>query len=415
MAAIYERIILHSDLNAFYASVECMLDPSLRGKAVAVCGSTDDRHGIVLAKSEAARRAGVKTGQVTWQARQLCPGLITVPPRFDQYLKYSRMTRAIYSRYTDKVEPYGMDECWLDLTGSQITGNGEETAHLIRNTVKEELGLTVSIGVSYNKIFAKLGSDMKKPDAVTVIGRDNFRDTVWKLPATDLLYVGRATGKKLAVQGIYSIGDIAQSKSEYLERLLGKNGLTLWMFANGCDESRVTPSDYYVPAKSVGHGTTCIRDLRDYDEVWCVMLELTQDIGHKLRAYALSAQSVQVAVKDNTLSTRQFQAQLDYPSQSPMEMAVKAGEIFKKHYSWKNPVRALTVRAINLIPDSQAQQLSLFDDLNNRAKQEKVDDAIEAIRNRFGKKAIQNANLLGDLKMPVQGLSEVILPGNMKK
>jgi len=415
MAAIYERIILHSDLNAFYASVECMLDPSLRGKAVAVCGSTDDRHGIVLAKSEAARRAGVKTGQVTWQARQLCPGLITVPPRFDQYLKYSRMTRAIYSRYTDKVEPYGMDECWLDLASRQITGNGEETAHLIRDTVREELGLTVSIGVSYNKIFAKLGSDMKKPDAVTVISRDNFRDTVWKLPATDLLYVGRATGKKLAAQGIYSIGDIAQSKSEYLERLLGKNGLTLWMFANGCDESRVTPCDHYVPAKSVGHGTTCIRDLRDYDEVWCVMLELTQDIGHKLRAYALSAQSVQVAVKDNTLSTRQFQAQLDYPSQSPMEMAVKAGELFKKHYSWKNPVRALTVRAINLIPDSQAQQLSLFDDLNNRAKQEKVDDVIEAIRNRFGKKAIQNANLLGDLKMPVQGLSEVILPGNMKK
>lgn len=413
MAAISQRVILHSDLNAFYASVECMLDPSLRGKPMAVCGSTHDRHGIVLAKSESAKRAGVITGQVTWQARQLCPGLITVPPRFDQYLKYSRMTRAIYSRYTEKVEPYGMDECWLDLTGSNAAGSGEETAHLIRNSVKEELGLTVSIGVSFNKIFAKLGSDMQKPDAVTVIDRHNFRDMVWKLPATDLLYVGRATGKKLAVQGIYTIGDIAQSQPEYLERLLGKNGLTLWMFANGRDESRVMSGDYQVPAKSVGHGTTCSRDLRDYDEVWPVLLELTQDIGHKLRVYRLSAQGVQLAVKDNTLSTMQFQAQLDYPSRSPMEMAVKAGELFQKHYSWNNSVRALTVRAINLVPDSTVQQLPLFDDLDYRAKREKADDAIEMIRSRFGKRSIQNANLLVDLKMPGQSLSEIILPGHM--
>lgn len=413
MAAVSQRIILHSDLNAFYASVECMLDPSLRGKAVAVCGSTDDRHGIVLAKSELAKKAGVKTGQVTWQARQLCPGLITVPPQFDQYLKYSRLTRAIYSRYTDKVEPYGMDECWLDLTGSQIPGSGEATAHLIRNTVREELGLTVSIGVSFNKIFAKLGSDMKKPDAVTVIDRDNFRDMIWKLPANDLLYVGRATAKKLAVRGIFTIGDIAQSQSEYLERLIGKSGLTLWIFANGWDESRVMPGDYHVPAKSVGHGTTCCRDLRDYDEVWPVLLELTQDIGHKLRVYGLSAQCVQLAVKDNTLSTRQFQAQLAYPSRSPMEMAEQAGELFKKNYCWKNQVRALTVRAIDLVPDSKAQQLPLFDDLDNRAKREKADDAIEAIRSRFGKRAIQNANLLVDLKMPGQSLSEIILPGHM--
>jgi len=415
VAAPYQRVILHSDLNSFYASVECMLDPSLKGKAVAVCGNTDDRHGIVLAKSELAKRAGVKTAQVVWQAKRLCPELIMVPPRFDQYLKYSRLTRAIYCRYTDQVEPYGMDECWLDLTGCHLSGGGEELAHRIRNEIKEELGLTVSIGVSFNKIFAKLGSDMKKPDAVTVVDPENFKEMVWKLPATDLLYVGRATGKKLYDQGIYTIGDIAQSESALLQRILGKNGLILWMYANGLDESRVIPSDHYVPAKSVGHGITCSQDLHDYEEVWPVFLDLTQDIGHKLRIYELSAQGIQIAVKDNTLSTRQYQAQLDWPTQSPMEMAEKAGSLFTRNYLWDYPVRALTVRAINLIGKSRERQLTLFDDSDGRAKVAQLDDAVDMIRSRFGKRAIQNASLLGDLKIIGHDMSQVILPGRMQE
>lgn len=176
-----DRAILHSDINAFYASVEMMLDPSLRGKAVAVCGSTEDRHGIVLAKSELAKKAGVKTGMVSWQARQLCPGLVIVPPQYDQYLKYSKLVHEIYYRYTDLVEPFGMDECWLDVTGSGIYGNAEDIAAEIRQATKEELGLTVSIGISFSKVFAKLGSDMKKPDAVTEIRREDFREKIWPL------------------------------------------------------------------------------------------------------------------------------------------------------------------------------------------------------------------------------------------
>ena len=207
------RCILHSDANCFYASVEMLLNPELRGKAVAVCGSTEERHGIVLAKSELAKKAGVKTGQANWEARQACPGLIVVPPHYDQYCKFSRLLRNIYLRYTNLVEPYGMDECWLDVTGStQLYGSGEQIAEEIRQTVKDELGITVSIGVSFNKIFAKLGSDMKKPDAVTVLDDSNWRERIWPIPVSELLYVGRSTTKKLMERCVYTIGDLAKTE-----------------------------------------------------------------------------------------------------------------------------------------------------------------------------------------------------------
>ena len=219
-----DRAILHSDLNSFYASVEIMLNPTLRDKAIAVCGSTEDRHGIVLAKSEKAKKAGIKTGMVNWEARQKCPGLIMVPPQYEQYLKYSKLTREIYQRYTDQVEPYGMDECWLDVTGSLgACGSALSIAEEIRRTTREELGLTVSIGVSYNKIFAKLGSDMKKPDAITVINRCDYQEKVWPLPVSDLFYVGRATDKKLARYGIRTIGELARAPRDFLKSTLHEN------------------------------------------------------------------------------------------------------------------------------------------------------------------------------------------------
>ena len=223
-----KKFILHSDANCFYASVEMLLNPDLRGKAVAVCGSTEERHGIVLAKSELAKKAGVKTGQANWEARQACPGLITVPPQYDQYCKFSKLLRNIYLRYTDLVEPYGMDECWLDVTGNGVMGDGVKIAEEIRQTVKEELGLTVSIGVSFNKIFAKLGSDMKKPDAITVLPQDDWKDRIWPLPVSDLLFVGRATTRKLLSKNIKTIGELAQTKPEYLISWFGKNGIMLW-------------------------------------------------------------------------------------------------------------------------------------------------------------------------------------------
>ncbi|KAF1083950.1 DNA polymerase IV [Sporotomaculum syntrophicum] len=408
------RIILHSDLNSFYASVEIMLEPALQGKAVAVCGSTEDRHGIVLAKSELAKKAGVKTGQVTWEARLLCPDLIVVPPQYEQYLKYSRLTREIYQRYTDQVEPFGMDECWLDVTASRrLFGSGEKIAEEIRQTVKEELGLTVSIGVSFNKIFAKLGSDMKKPDAVTVISREDFKEKVWPLPTGDLLYVGRATVRKLAGIGVHTIGDIVALGPELMQRLFGKNGLMLWSYASGQDTSRVMPGDYEVPVKSIGHGITCTADLINNEEVWRVFLELSQDIGHRLRVHDLLAWGVQIAVRDNTLFYKQYQAQLGFATRSPMEIARKARELFEKNYQWQNQVRAVTVRAINLVPRSWPQQLTLFDDYALRERRARLEDAIESLRARFGKRAVFNAVLMGDLKMSGRGAQEVIMPGAM--
>lgn len=243
------RTILHSDLNCFYASVEMMLNPALRDKAVAVCGSTENRHGIVLAKSEKAKKAGVKTGMVNWEAKQLCPNLIVVPPQYDQYKKYSELTKNIYRRYTDLVEGFGMDEAWCDVTGCQKTG--VEIAEEIRRSVREELGMTVSIGVSFNKIFAKLGSDMKKPDAITIITEDDFKEKVWPLSASELLYVGPATSRKLASYGIHTIGELAATDTEFLRRLLGVNGLSIWRFAAGLDHSRVTAENSWRSTEAI--------------------------------------------------------------------------------------------------------------------------------------------------------------------
>lgn len=409
-----EKTILHSDMNCFYASVEMMLDPSLRGKAVAVCGSTENRHGIVLAKSELAKKAGVKTGMVNWEARQRCPGLIIVKPQYDQYLKYSELARNIYQRYTDQVEPYGMDECWLDVTGSRgVCGDGLEIAQSIRQTIKEELGLTVSIGVSFNKIFAKLGSDMKKPDAVTEIPRDTFQEKVWPLPASDLLYVGRATTAKFANYGINTIGDIAAADPMFLKRLLGVNGLQLWRYAVGKDDTPVMHKDFVSPIKSVGHGITCVADLLDDEEVWKVMLELSQDVGHRLRLHKLKATGVQISVRSNDLGYRQYQAPLSLSTQSPMVIAKKAHDIFLSNYRWTTPVRAVMVRAINLVPHNMPEQIDLFTDMRYVEKQNKLDDCIEEIRRRFGKRAVFQACLLGDLKMPIDNRHLVQMPGVM--
>lgn len=409
-----ERTILHSDMNCFYASVEMMLDPSLRGKAVAVCGSTENRHGIVLAKSELAKKAGVKTGMVNWEARQRCPDLIMVKPQYEQYLKYSELARNIYQRYTDQVEPYGMDECWLDVGGSRsVCGSGMEIAENIRKTVKEELGLTVSIGVSFNKMFAKLGSDMKKPDAITEIRKDEFKEKIWSLPASDLLFVGRATTAKLEKYGITTIGGIANADPQFLKRLLGVNGLGLWRSAAGLDDSPVMHKDFVSPIKSVGHGITCTADLENEDEVWKVMLELSQDIGHRLRIHRLKASGVQISIRSNDLGFRQYQASLTLATQSPSVIAHKAIQIFRDNYRWIMPVRAVTVRAINLRPKNEPEQIDLFTDMRQLERLDRLDDCIEDIRRRFGKQAVFQACLLGDLKMPFDNRDKVVMPGVM--
>ena len=367
-------------MNNFYASAECMFDSVLKKYPVAVCDSVEERHGIVLAKNYAAKAFGIKTGDAVWQAKQKCRNLVVVPPHFEEYIKYSKLARNVYQRYTDQVEPYGIDECWLDISGTDYTfGSPEKVANDIRETIKFELGLTISVGVSFNKIFAKLGSDMKKPDAVTVIPKDTFRDKIWGLPAADLLSVGRATLRVLDSYCIKTIGDLAKTDPDFLNRRLGKNGITT------------------------------IEDLENDEQVWPVFLELTQDIGHKLRVHKKCADGVAIHIWDNTLFSKQWQTALDMPTQSPMLIAKAAFAIFEKRYDWKNPIRSVTIQAINLVLQDTPRQVDLFMNIKKIEKAERLDRCIETIRQRFGKNSIRNGILFQNLRMPSEK-PEITMP-----
>lgn len=395
-----DRTILHCDMNNFYASVECMLNPKLKGHPVAVCGATEERHGIVLAKNYEAKAYGVSTGEAVWQAQEKCRDLIVVPPHYEEYIKYSRLARDIYNRYTDLIQPFGMDECWLDITGStRLFGSGYDIAEEIRQTIKFELGLTISTGVSFNKIFAKLGSDMKKPDAITCIPKDSFKEIIWHLPASDLLGVGRATKKKLDYYGIFTIGELANTSAEFLRKVFGKNGVLLWHYANGTEQSAVTPSDFEPPIKSVGHGITTIRDLERNEDVWPVILELSQDIGKKLRRYKKRAAGVAIDVRDTELYHKQWQCQLPQPTYSSLYLARKAYQLFKQSYMWERDIRSITVRAINLVSEELPQQMGLFAEVQNLDKMEHLELVVDNIRERFGKNAIRSAVLCQDIGM----------------
>lgn len=404
-----ERQILHSDMNNFYASVECMMDMSLREKAVAVCGSQEERNGIVLAANYKAKAFGVKTGDVIWQAQQKCRDLTIVPPHYEEYMKYSAKAKEIYYRYTHQVESFGMDECWLDVTGSQ-QGSGYEIAEKIRQTIKFELGLTVSIGVSFNKIFAKLGSDIKKPDAVTEIKSKNFREQIWGLAVGDLLGVGRATERKLCSCNITQIGELAQLPDDLLSNWFGINGIRLKNFANGLDMSPVAEIDHSIPMKTIGHGITAIQDLETPYEVWCLMLWLSQSVGSMLIKFEKKACGVAVSVKNNQLCSQQFQCKLETPTQSAGAIAEGCFQLFKKNYPWHYPVRAVTVRAIYLEEDTIPIQQSLFVDSVKLEKREKIDRTIEDRRRRFGKNSIYPASLLNNQKMPQSEGIEITMP-----
>ena len=409
-----QTVILHSDLNCFYASVEMMLDPKLKGKAMAVCGSTENRHGIVLAKSYEAKAKGVKTAMANWEAQRACPGLICVEPQYDQYLKYSRLVRQIYLRYANDIEPFGMDESWIALNGiGNVRKGGLEVAKEISQAVKDELGLTVSIGVSFSKIFAKLGSDMKKPEGITVLDEDNWKERVWPLPVSELLYVGPATTKKLMGRNVLTIGDLAHVDVAFLRSWFGAKGIMLSAFANGIDTARVCPTDYVAPIKSVGHGATCVVDLDNEYAVWRVLYELAQDVGTRLRENDLAARGVELTVKDKDLGWRQYQIRLKITTQNSLEIAQAAFTLFKARYDWFKPVRALTVRGINLVSDNMPVQLDLFENTERRDKTKKLDTAIDEIRRRFGYGSICAASLMGDKKMAQDKCETVILPNIM--
>ena len=297
-----DRVIIHSDANCFYASVEMLYHPEFAGKPLAVGGDPEARHGIVLTANYIAKKHGVKTGMALWRARQACPDVIFVPPRMDLYLKFSSMLREIYGEYTDKIEPYGCDEAWLDVSDSiSLKGDGRKIADEISVRVKKELGITVSEGISWNKIYAKLGSDYKKPDAITEFNRENYKSLIWKLPASDLLYVGRSTNRTLSKYGIHTIGDLACTNPDFLLKTLGNMGLVIHSFANGWDESPVATEGYSAPIKSIGNSTTTPRDLENDLDVQIIFMALAESVSARLRKHGFKCNTVAISIRDNSL------------------------------------------------------------------------------------------------------------------
>jgi DNA polymerase-4 len=389
-----ERTILHVDLNNFYAAVECLYRPELRGRPVAVTGDAAARHGIVLAKNGPAKQAGVKTGEAIWQARQKCPGLVCLTADFRKYLRFSRLARAMYEEYTDQVEAFGIDECWLDVTGStKLFGEGPAIADAIRRRLREEVGVTASVGVSFNKIFAKLGSDMRKPDATTVITAADFREKVWPLPVGELLCVGRSTRTRLRNRAVATIGDLARRDPQALRLLLGVWGETLWHFANGRDESPVRRSGEEGFVKSVGNSTTTCRDLVNEEEVKMTVFVLAESVAARLRRHGLKCRTVAVTVRDAELFAFERQGALVTPSFLSGDIAARAMELFRGHYRWERPIRSLGVRGADLVTAEGLTQLELFAD---KAAGEALERAVDGLRHRFGPYCVRRCALLQD-------------------
>lgn len=393
------RTILHVDLNNFYASVECLYNPALRGKPVAVAGDPANRHGIILAKNMPAKKLGVKTGEAIWQAKNKVPDLICVPPQYDKYLRFSRAARKIYYRFTNQVESFGIDEAWLDVSGSvNLFGSGPEIAEKIRKTVKNELGLTVSIGVSWNKIFAKFGSDYKKPDAVTCITQDNYRDIIWPKPASDLLYVGHATERKLKGIAILTIGDLAKRDPALLKLSLGKWGLILSDFARGMDSSPVRVIDERSAVKSIGNGVTTPRDITSADDAKLVFICLAESVAARLRENALKCTGVEITLRDSSLYTVTRQTKLSYPTYFSEDILNAAMQLLNRNYDFytNKHLRSIGVRGINLVTAEKGYQLEMFV-ADNTDKKDRLAKAVDQLRNRFGHNAVlRAASLLDD-------------------
>lgn len=394
------RVILHSDCNCFYASVEMLHHPELEGEPIAVGGDPGARHGIVLTANYIAKRQGVKTGMALWQAKQVCPDIIFLPPRMDLYIRFSKMAREIYSDYTDFQEPFGIDECWLDCTSStNLKGDGMKIAEEISARIKYELGITVSIGVSWNKIFAKLGSDYKKPDAITEITKENYKDIVWNLPVGDLLCVGRSTKNKLQKLGVSTICGLATMSSDLLEEHLGKMGLVLHSFANGYDDSPVYNQDYQAPIKSIGNSTTTPRDLVNNQDVQIILFALSESVAARLRENGFKCKVIEISIRDNGLFHFTRQRKLKEATNITIEIAEAAYSIFLDNYKWEKPIRSLGVRGADLVTDDIPIQLDLFMNQQKREKQQKVDKAVDEIRRRFGYYSIQRATMYQDKKL----------------
>lgn len=387
------RTVLHSDLNNFYASVETLRHPEFRDKPLAVFGSIEDRHGIVLAKNGLAKACGIRTGDVYWQAKKKCSDLTEVQADFSAYYAVSEQIFAVYERYTDKIEPFGIDECWLDVSDCvKYFGSGREIAERISAEIKRKFSLTVSIGVSWNKIFAKLGSDLKKPDAITEITQDNYKTLIWKLPAENLLFVGKATKEKLNKYNIFTIGDLAVADENFLCEKLGKWGVYLRRYANGKDDAPVAQKSGEKIVKSVGNSLTSYRDLVNFDEVKPLLVLLCESVASRLRQGGYGkAHTVKVTATDNLLLTHGKQDRFPVPVRNAKEICERACALFSSFYDWSAPVRAVGVSVSDFTKDG-----GLFDYSPQEIKNEKLEEAVDKLKEKYGSKCLQRAEILKD-------------------
>ena len=372
--------------------------PEIRDKPVIVCGDIEARHGIVLAKNYPAKVLGVKTGEAIWEAKQKCHGLVLVQADFKKYLRFSKMARKIYADYTDQIEPFGIDEAWLDVSGTEkIFGNGPLIADTIRQRLQDELGLTGSVGVSWNKIFAKLGSDMKKPNATTILTEENFHQAVWPLPVGELLYVGSSTKRKLANRAIFTIGELANRDINDLKLLLGIWGETLWHFANGLDSAPVRMMGEESIVKSVGNSTTTHRDLVNNEDVKLIIYVLAESVAARLRKHGLKCRKISISVRGNDLISFERQGKLSNPTFLSDDIAQKALELFKANYRWDKWIRSLGVRGADLVTADRHIQLDLFDNCSLDA--ESLAATVDNLHKRFGHYSVQRCSMLLDQQL----------------
>ena len=386
------RVILHCDCNNFFASVELLKYPELQDKPVAVAGDPENRHGIILAKNMIAKRMGVQTAETIWQAQRKCPDLVLLPPHHDEYSAMSQRVNDIYLSVTDQVEPFSVDESWLDVTGSQrLFGDGRTIADELRRRVREELGITISVGVSDNKAWAKLGSDYKKPDATTVITRENVADILYPLPIQDMLFVGRSAAEVLRRHGVVTIGALAAAPRESLTKWLGKQGDSLWAMANGLDDAPVRRWGESDAVKSVGNGMTYPHDLVG-EEAWKAgLMPLCDSVGSRLRAQHLKCRTITVQIKDPQFKVISRQKTLPMPTSLTKVLFRESLAILRQCWPKDAPIRLLTVTASTLCPEDEgaAAQLSFLAEIKpDDPRQARIEQAVDSVRQRFGKWAI---------------------------
>ena len=387
-----KRIIFHIDQNCYFASVEMISRPDLRNVPMAVAGDASVRHGIILAKNEPAKKYGIKTAEAIWQAKAKCPELVLVDAHHEKYEFYSKKIRAMYSEYTDKVEPFGLDECWLDMTGIVSDyDEAEEVALEIRNRVKEEFKLTCSVGISFNKVFAKLGSDYKKPDATTVFTDENWQEKIWPLPVADLLFVGRHTADKLSKINVKTIGDLAKTDGEFISRYLGKAGVMLWEYANGLDDAPVAESGYKRMPKSVGNSTTTAEDMTSDRQIERTLHMLSESVAERLRKHGLKGTVVQITVRDRDLLIYEKQRIIYRPTDDAKTIYAAARDLFKESYDWNKGVRSIGVRCTKLVRSDSGEQLSIFNEVKASERDDRLNKAIDDINRRYGTSVIKSA------------------------